>query len=569
MRVENRRLGAAVSERCESREAGGSREKLILTLSASSRPLVASVGRCAAPPAPQSIGCRRRRRLRRRCPATNPNIIEEDEIHYRRAVPEGRVHPGRRPALPAPDHRAAGRVLQGRRQVLLRLHATSATPRRRRIDKALHAADADARAAPLRDDADAGRPASLRLRGLSPPRERGPDPARGGRGDRPAVERALARLLRRRRHERGRIPDIVAPAVAAGRRRSSTSGSATAKGSFSPWPLTFTEDGKPSPTFSIDYGGVAVGDIDGDGQADVVGASHGGGPGLAVRRREGDVSRRARRAPGTGLLLAGHRPRRRRRRRQARHRRLARRGRARGPTEHQHQVRVYLFRGAEGWEYKPDGIVGGFYSNSLHAWDYDGDGRKDVLTGSHYIGALTLLWKNLGNGPFRPGALSGDRDLRVPLRHGARAPSAKTAFPAFADAFYMITNEPEVRARDRDHGLQLREGDLDAPPRLAQEDRARALSTRSRWGISTATAWTTSSSPTARSNRLRIFFQQPDGDFRGDGRERTSRRSTRRASASGWPTSTATAGSTSSCRRPWPPTARTTEGGWSVYLNRR
>src|SRR5262249_29212336 len=49
------------------------------------------------------------------------------------------------------------------------------------------------------------------------------------------------------------------------------------KGGFALWPLTITDPAKPQDRFSIDYGAVAIGDIDGDGNLDIVSASHGAG----------------------------------------------------------------------------------------------------------------------------------------------------------------------------------------------------------------------------------------------------------------------------------------------------
>ena len=60
--------------------------------------------------------------------------------------------------------------------------------------------------------------------------------------------------------------------------------------------------------------------------------------------------------------------------------------------------------------------MGGFYSNCLHAWDFDRDGKADILTASHFIGALTLLWKNHGNGRSSRCAFPTSKSTALPLR---------------------------------------------------------------------------------------------------------------------------------------------------------
>jgi FG-GAP-like repeat len=240
-----------------------------------------------------------------------------------------------------------------------------------------------------------------------------------------------------------RIPDIVSPPARLG------DGNlkiwiGDGAGHFTPWKLSFSDGGKPLTRFSIDYGGVAVGDVDGDGQADVVSASHSGGlvslfgdgkGGFAVVRAGlpgRDFSAQAvtlvdADADGKLDLVA------------------SRDVVDADPNQavDKMQVRVYRFLGREkGWEHRKEGIIGGFYSNSLNTWDYDGDGRQDVLTGSHYTGALTLLWKNQGEGTFSPVMFPA---IEVYSYHFATAPGTfgKGRAPAFADSILMQTNVPE------------------------------------------------------------------------------------------------------------------------------
>jgi len=239
------------------------------------------------------------------------------------------------------------------------------------------------------------------------------------------------------------IPDIVSPPARLGDGYLKI-WLGDGKGRFTPWPITYTENGQLVKRFSIDYGGVAVGDIDGDGQLDVVSASHGGGlvslfgdgKGNFTVIRTGlpgrDFSAQAVTlldADGDGKLdLVASRD-----------------SVDQEPTQavDKMQVRVYQFLGrGKGWQHLKEGIVGGFYSNSLHSWDFDGDGRQDVLTGCHYVGGLSLLWRNLGNGTFEPVTFPA---IEVYAYHFATVPGkfGKAGAPAFADSILEATNIPE------------------------------------------------------------------------------------------------------------------------------
>jgi hypothetical protein len=303
------------------------------------------------------------------------------------------------------------------------------------------------------------------------------------------------------------IPDIVSPPPRLGDAAVHV-WIGNKKGGFSPWPLQFIEDGKPAP-FAMDYGAVAVGDVDGDGHADIVTASHsaglvalfGNGKGTFRIVRRGLPTRNFSSqaivlvdADGDGKLDI-----------------VASTDGILGASSSQDQIRVYLFRGTEGFEYKQDGLLGGLYSNSLHAWDFDGDGRKDILTGSHFIGGLTLLWKNLGNGRFDPVRFP---DIEIYAYHFATESGTfgRERSPAFADAYLMIANDPQpVRATGISiygfekgnwvrHRVWRKKAGQSAQYALAMGD----LDGDGLDDIVFADS---------EVNRLRVFFQKPDGSF--------------------------------------------------------
>ena len=236
-------------------------------------------------------------------------------------------------------------------------------------------------------------------------------------------------------------PDIVAPPARLGGDARLNVWLNDGHGKFSRQQLTYFENGKPKPNFSADYGGVAVGDIDGDGKLDVVIASHSAG--LIALFGEGDgkyaVSRQglpARDFSTQAVVLVD----------------VNGDGKldivASSDTYEigtaawdPHQIRVYLSDGARGFRYAPDALVDGAWSNTLAVFDYDGDGRPDVVTGSQAYGAVQLLWRNTGTGKFTTGYFP---QIEIHGFHFAAAPGTfgRDRRPAYADAFTRATNKP-------------------------------------------------------------------------------------------------------------------------------
>jgi hypothetical protein len=303
------------------------------------------------------------------------------------------------------------------------------------------------------------------------------------------------------------IPDIVSPPARLGDAAVHV-WLGDGKGGFSPWPLKFVEDGKPAP-FAMDYGAVAVGDIDGDGHPDIVTASHsaglvalfGDGKGTFRIERRGLPSRNFSSqaitlvdADGDGKLDI-----------------VASSDGIIGATTSQDQIRVYLFRGTAGFEYKEDGLLGGLYSNSLQAWDYDGDGRKDILTGSYFIGGLTLLWKNRGDGRFDPVRFPA---IEIYAYHFASVPGTfgKERSAAFADAYLMITNDPQpVRATGISvYGLE--KGNW-VRHRVWRKKAGQTAQYALAMGDLDGDGLDDIVFADSEVNKLRVFFQKPDGSF--------------------------------------------------------
>ena len=109
------------------------------------------------------------------------------------------------------------------------------------------------------------------------------------------------------------------------------------------------------------------------------------------------------------------------------------------------QVRTYLYRSPRSWEFRSNSLPGAAYSYSMNPWDYDKDGRVDLLIGSHVYAAQTMLWKNGGQGEFAPIAFE---ELETYAFHFATRPGTfgRDHQPAFADAYSKFMQEPLLNA---------------------------------------------------------------------------------------------------------------------------
>ena len=220
------------------------------------------------------------------------------------------------------------------------------------------------------------------------------------------------------------------------------------KGHYRVWPLSLSEDGNPLPAFGVGYGGIDAGDIDGDGFADFVTVSHGGGVvsffgdgkgGFSISRRglpQKDFSGQA-----VALLdLDGDK-------------KLDIVVSRDGPDDTSkepvdlNQVRAYLYKAGRVWALRRDSLPGAAYSYSMNTWDYDGDGRRDLLVGSHVFASQNLVWKNTGAGEMTPIAFA---ELESYAFHFATRPGSvgkgEQKRAAFVDAYSKFMQEPLISA---------------------------------------------------------------------------------------------------------------------------
>jgi FG-GAP-like repeat len=281
------------------------------------------------------------------------------------------------------------------------------------------------------------------------------------------------------------------------------------KGHFKPWPLTIEKDGKPYRK-PFDYGGTAVADFNKDGVPDFAIACHGGtihvllarGNGVFELDDAGLPEKLSSQAVAASDLDGDGYP------------DLAvTMDQATDPhgPDFKRQVRVYRNLGGKGWSEVPGAIDGGLYSQTIALFDLDGDGKPDLLTGSHYSGGVNLFWRGKGNGSFEK--LYMDNAVEGLSYHFAIAPGVLTShhLPAMAVTVntFGINGEAmeEIDVYYNDHGAWKR-AEVWREPGYTSGLYALGFGDLDGDGLPDIVF------PDDVAHQLRIFLQQPDGSFR-------------------------------------------------------
>jgi len=307
------------------------------------------------------------------------------------------------------------------------------------------------------------------------------------------------------------IPDIVSPPARLGSEARLHIWLGDGHGRFVRQKLEFFEDGKPAPYASLAYGGVAVGDVDGDGKLDVVAASHSAGVVVLYGRGNGAYDVVHKGLPGRefssqAVALADVNG-------DGKLDIVASTDIYEGRTTawEPDQVRVYLNDGHRAFAQAKNAIVGGAYSNTLTAWDYDRDGRLDILTGAHIYGAVELLWKNDGDGKFSVAFIP---EIEIHGYHFAMAPGTfgPNRVPAFADAFNRATNVP-VRRQARCVTVYSYENGKWTRHRIWRKKEGHTFMYGLAMGDLDGDGLDDVVFADSDVGRLRIFLQRPDGSF--------------------------------------------------------
>ncbi|HET9794901.1 MAG TPA: VCBS repeat-containing protein, partial [Thermoanaerobaculia bacterium] len=159
--------------------------------------------------------------------------------------------------------------------------------------------------------------------------------------------------------------------------------------------------GKPTKV-TLDYGGVAVADFDGDGRPDIATASHSQSVHVFLNRGGGkyQVSDQGLPPKLTSQAVAAFdvngdgRP------DLAVSQDMVNNTLRKETGTDPYQVRIFLNQGKGKWQADREAIKGPCFSFNLFPVDLSGAGPRDLLTGCRALGGWGLTWKNDGKGKF-------------------------------------------------------------------------------------------------------------------------------------------------------------------------
>ncbi|HET7451921.1 MAG TPA: VCBS repeat-containing protein [Thermoanaerobaculia bacterium] len=283
------------------------------------------------------------------------------------------------------------------------------------------------------------------------------------------------------------------------------------KGSFHETKVTVVnKEGKPASP-SIQYGGVAVADLDGDGRPDVVTASHGGTVLVFLNRGGGNFQMANAGLPpklssqavaifdvnGDGrpdLVVSQD---------------MINNDLRRKTGKDTNQVRVFLNGGKAGWKKDPGAPVGACFSFDIFPIDLAGTGTaRDLLTGCRALGGWGLTWKNDGKGKFENELFE---TIEQAAYHFAVAPGTvgPEHHPAFVDLFEKHAGA--LAAQGLNVYFKDSAGWHTIPVWRQKSYRARLISVA--MGDLDGDGLDDIVFPDRAAKKVRIFFQTPDGKF--------------------------------------------------------